>query len=194
MKRHFYTIILAGAALCFGLVSTAFLSNSKMETPKETTAKSLYDFTLKSLDGKDISLSQYKGKKMLIVNTASQCGYTPQYKQLQELHTKYGSKVVVLGFPCNDFGAQEPGNAGEIKTFCEKNYGVTFQLFSKIHVKGTEKAPLYKWLSDKKENGVNDKEPSWNFCKYLIDENGQLLHFYESSISPTGSEITDLLK
>jgi glutathione peroxidase len=156
--------------------------------------KSIYDFKIKSIDGKEIDFSKYKGKKLLIVNVASKCGYTPQYKDLQELNTKYGDKVTILGFPANNFMGQEPGNNDEIKGFCEKNYGVTFQLFEKISVKGSDIHPLYQWLSKKELNGWNDKAPSWNFCKYLVNENGELVKFFPSSVVPTSEEITSLLK
>jgi glutathione peroxidase len=154
---------------------------------------SLYDFKLKTIDGEEINLSKFKGKKMLLVNVASKCGYTPQYKNLQALSNKYGSKVVVIGFPANNFGGQEPGSGAEIKEFCTKNYGVTFQMMEKISVKGKDMHPLFKWLSTKAENGVNDEAPSWNFCKYLIDEKGNLIKFFSSSVDPLSAEITSLL-
>jgi glutathione peroxidase len=148
-----------------------------------------YDFKLKDLDGKEIDFDQYKGKKILIVNVASKCGYTPQYAALQELNEKYGDKVQILGFPANNFGGQEPGSNEEIKSFCSENYGVTFPVFEKISVKGFDKHPLYRWLSDSKLNGWNSQEPTWNFCKYLIDEKGELLKFYPSSVTPLDEEI-----
>ena len=155
-----------------------------------TSTTSFYDFKLKSLDGsEEIELSKYKGKKVLLVNVASKCGFTPQYEQLQGLHKEYGNKVVVLGFPANNFGSQEPGTHEEIATFCQKNYGVTFQMFEKISVTGNDQHPLYQWLSDKSQNGWNDQAPTWNFCKYLIDENGALLKYYGSAVDPVGDEI-----
>lgn len=169
-------------------------TNENLTKENMTTTKSIYDFTLKSIDGKDISLAQYKGKKILLVNVASECGYTPQYKQLQELYDKNKETLVILGFPANNFGAQEPGQNSEIKTFCEKNYGVTFQLFSKKSVKGDDQHELYKWLSTKSENGWNDKAPSWNFCKYLINEKGELINFFSSNVNPVGEEISNALK
>jgi len=155
--------------------------------------KSVHDFTLKSIDGKDISLGQFKGKKLLIVNVASQCGYTPQYKDLEELSKTYKDKLVVLGFPANNFGSQEPGAEAEIKSFCEKNYGVTFPLFSKISVVGKDQDPLYKFLSSKELNGTVGETPKWNFSKYLIDENGKVLKFFPSATKPLSKDITDLL-
>jgi glutathione peroxidase len=157
------------------------------------TDKSVHSFSAKSIDGKEIQLSQYKGKKILIVNVASECGYTPQYKDLEALYKKYGSKLVVLGFPSNEFGGQEPGSDSEIKTFCQKNYGVSFPMFSKIQVKGKGKHPLFAYLSSKEENGIVGDEPKWNFCKYLVDENGKVMRFFPSSVKPLDKEITDLL-
>lgn len=149
---------------------------------------SLYDFTLDDLQGNPVHLSDYKGKPVVIINVASKCGFTPQYADWQKFHEKYGDKVTVLGFPANNFMSQEPGSNEEIAEFCQKNYGVTFKMFSKIDVKGEDKAPLYKWLSEKELNGWNDKEPTWNFCKYVVDSNGDLTHFFESKITPDNEE------
>lgn len=139
---------------------------------------SLYDFKMNSLDGKVIDFSKYKGKTVLIVNTASKCGYTPQYEDLQKLHEQYGNKVTILGFPANNFGGQEPGTNMEIATFCKENYGVTFQMFEKISVKGEDQSPLYAWLKEKTGN-----EPTWNFCKYLIKPDGTV-KFFNSKVKP----------
>ena len=157
------------------------------------SATSFYDFKVKTIDGKDFDLKSLKGKKVLVVNTASECGYTPQYKDLQALHEKYKEKLTIIGFPANNFGGQEPGTNNEIKGFCEKNYGVTFQMMEKISVKGADMHPLYKWLSTKEQNGWNNDAPNWNFCKYLIDENGQLLKFFNSAVKPMRTEITSVL-
>jgi glutathione peroxidase len=167
-------------------------NNNNVSRPSEATESAdsgFYSFKLKSLDGDTIDFSKYKGKKVLIVNTASKCGFTPQYEELQKLHTQYGDKVTVLGFPCNQFGGQEPGTSSEIVEFCKKNYGVTFQMFEKLDVKGNDQHPLYKWLTDKSLNGWNDKAPGWNFCKYLVNEKGELVEFYGSTVSPTGNKI-----
>ena len=153
------------------------------------TNGSIYDFKMKSLDGQAIDFSIYRGKKLLIVNVASECGYTPQYAGLQQLHQKYGDKITILGFPANNFGGQEPGTNREIATFCKENYGVEFQMFEKISVKGEDMHPLYKWLSGKEFNGWNDKAPGWNFCKYLISDNGEMLKFYASGIKPMSDQI-----
>lgn len=136
--------------------------------------KTLYDFEAKTIDGADFTFSSLKGKKVLIVNTASECGYTPQYKDLEELYDTYGDeKFTIIGFPSNDFGQQEPGSNAEIKSFCIKNYGVSFPMMAKISVTGEQKHPLYKWLTEKNQNGVQDSEVKWNFQKYLVDENGR---------------------
>lgn len=148
------------------------------------SAASLYDFKMASLDGKTIDFSQYKGKTLLIVNTASECGYTPQYADLQKLHETYGNKIIILGFPANNFGGQEPGSNTEIASFCKKNYGVTFQMFEKISVKGEDQHPLYAWLKEK-----TGQEPSWNFCKYLVKPDGTV-KFFKSSVKPMDSQIT----
>ncbi len=175
------------------LVSFVVFKNKKKNTSLQMPQKSIYTFNLKTLDGNDLSFEKYKGKKILIVNTASECGYTPQYKGLQALHEKYGNKVVILGFPANNFGGQEPGTNSEIKTFCTKNYGVTFQMMEKISVKGDDAHPLYKWLGNSELNGSCSDKPKWNFCKYLIDEQGKVLKFFSSKVDPMSSEITSLL-
>lgn len=154
---------------------------------------SIYDFKIEAIDGTTIDFSQYKGKKLLIVNTASKCGYTPQYEDLQKLHELYGDKLTILGFPSNNFMGQEPGTNVEIAKFCKVNYGVTFQLFSKIEVKGKDQHPLYAWLSDKDKNGWNDKAPTWNFCKYLINEEGKLVNFYKSGVKPMDQKIIEFI-
>lgn len=170
-------------------------SVSSKPTALDQTAggKKFYDFKLKSIEGKEIDLSIYKGKKILIVNTASECGYTPQYDELQELHEKHGDKITILGFPANNFGGQEPGNNAEIGAFCRKNFGVTFQLFEKSEVVGPQQNPLYQWLTHKEQNGWNDEKPSWNFCKYLVSENGELLKFYSAAVSPMSEEILKMI-
>ena len=154
--------------------------------------KSFYDFTVKTIDGKELSLSTFKGKKVLVVNVASKCGFTPQYAKLEELYTKYGKdNFVIIGFPANNFLHQEPGSNEEIKEFCTLNYGVTFPMMSKISVKGKDIAPLYKWLTSKSENGVQDAKVGWNFHKFLIDENGKWAASYGSATDPLSKEITE---
>ncbi|MCB0497454.1 MAG: glutathione peroxidase [Cyclobacteriaceae bacterium] len=176
------------------LVSCGFskIKTRPMDTPIQESS-SIYDFKMPLLDGEEVSLSKFKGKKMLIVNTASECGFTPQYEGLEALYEKYKDKVTVLGFPANNFGGQEPGSDVEIGAFCKKNYGVTFPMFSKISVKGKDMAPLYQWLTQKDKNGWNEDAPSWNFCKYLIDEQGHLVAFYASAVEPMSSEIIEAI-
>ncbi len=146
---------------------------------------SLYDFKINSLDGQTIDFSKYKGKTLLIVNVASKCGFTPQYADLQKLQDTYGSKVVILGFPANNFKGQEPGTNAEIAEFCQKNYGVTFQMFEKISVLGADQHPLYAYLKEK-----TGQEPSWNFCKYLVKPDGTV-KFFNSKVNPMSKEILD---
>ena len=156
---------------------------------------SLYDFKVKDIEGSDFDLSQLKGKKVLVVNTASKCGFTPQYKGLQELYDQYGGdNFTIIGFPANNFASQEPGTNDEIAEFCEKNYGVTFPMMSKISVKGGDMAPLYQWLTQKSKNGVSDSEVGWNFQKYMIDENGHLVDYAVSKIKPNDPKIVSWIK
>jgi glutathione peroxidase len=150
----------------------------------------IYDFKVPSLEGSTIDFSKFKGKKVLIVNTASECGYTPQYADLQKLHEAYKSKLVIVGFPANNFGGQEPGSNTEIKEFCKKNYGVTFLMAEKVSVKGADIHPLFKWLTNKSENGVMDAEIKWNFTKFLLDEKGKLIGVFPSKVNPNSEEIT----
>ncbi len=154
----------------------------------DAPTKSLYDFTVNSLDGKVVSLKGFKGKKVIILNVASKCGFTPQYADWEKFYKEHGDKVVVLGFPANNFNSQEPGSSGEIAEFCKKNYGVTFPMFEKVSVLGDDQSPLYKWLTDKSLNGWNDKVPTWNFCKYVINEKGELTHFFASKVKPEDEE------
>lgn len=154
---------------------------------------SFYNFKMKSIDGTEVDFNDFKGKKVLIVNVASECGNTPQYADLENLYEQYKNKVIVLGFPANNFGGQEPGSNADIKSFCTKNYSVTFPLFEKISVKGDDKSPLYQWLTDKSKNGWNDKEPGWNFAKYLIDENGNLIDFFPANMNPLDKKIISKL-
>lgn len=152
-----------------------------------TTEQSIYDFKMKSLEGKEIDFERYKGKNLLIVNVASKCGFTPQYADLEKLHEEFGDKVVVLGFPANNFGGQEPGSNLQIADFCERNYGVKFQMFEKISVKGDDQHPLYQWLKEK-----TGQEPGWNFCKYLVKPDGTV-KFFPSKVKPLDQEIVDAL-
>ncbi len=181
------------------LISCAAKNNTPAmanDTPAATEAvanKSIYGFKVTALDGGTIDFATFKGKKILIVNTASECGFTPQYEGLEKLYEKYKDKLVIVGFPANNFGSQEPGTNDEIGAFCKKNYGVTFPMAAKISVKGDDAAPIYKWLCHKSENGVLDAEVGWNFNKFLLDENGKLLAHFESKVEPMSEEITGKL-
>lgn len=150
---------------------------------------SIYDFKVEALTGGTIDFARYKGRKILIVNTASQCGNTPQYAELEAMYKKYKGKLVIVGFPANDFGQQEPGSNKDIAEFCQKNYSVTFPMASKITVKGDDKAPIYVWLTSKKYNNLKDSEVKWNFQKYLINEKGELVAVFPPGMKPSNPEI-----
>jgi glutathione peroxidase len=155
------------------------------------TGGSIYDFKVKGLDGNTIDFADFKGKKILIVNTASQCGYTPQYEELEKLYEKYKGKLVVIGFPANNFGQQEPGSNEDIATFCKKNFGVTFPMAEKVSVKGEDIHPLFKYLSDEAiKSGGTEPVIKWNFTKFLVDENGKLVKVFPSKVKPLSDEIT----
>jgi len=157
--------------------------------------KSFHDLTAKDINGKEYKMSDLKGKKVMVVNVASHCGYTPQYSQLQEVYDKYKDKnFVILGFPCNQFMGQEPGSNSEILDFCQKNYGVSFPLFEKVDVKGNNTSPVFQFLTQKALNGVEDCEVSWNFNKFLIDENGKYVKHYKSGVEPTDPQITNWIE
>lgn len=183
-------IITAAFVSCAAQSNTPTMTNEISATTEAVANKSIYDFKVTALDGGTIDFASFKGKKILIVNTASECGFTPQYEGLEKLYEKYKDKLVIVGFPANNFGSQEPGTNDEIKTFCKKNYGVTFPMAAKISVKGADTAPIYKWLCNKSENGVLDAEVGWNFNKFLLDENGKLLAHFESKLEPMSEEIT----
>lgn len=154
-------------------------NNKKIDPPE-----SFYNLEAKGNNGQVVNFESFKGKKVLLVNLASQCGFTPQYNELEELHNIHKENIAVLGFPSNDFGGQEPGTDEEIENFCKVNFGVTFPLFHKDHVRGKDKQAVYQWLSNAGKNGWNNEEPSWNFYKYLVDENGNLAKIFSSSVSP----------
>lgn len=170
-----------------GLV--AFLSGKLNKGQKKSVSETIYDFKIKSLEGKEIDFSQFKGKKLLIVNTASKCGYTYQYADLEKLHEQYGEKVEVMGFPANNFLWQEPGSNADIAEFCQRNYGVSFLMFEKVSVKGSDKHPLYKWLEAK-----TGETPSWNFCKYLVSEDGNTVTFFKQTVKPLDPKILDMIR
>ena len=158
-------------------------------TPQAEVPRSIYDFKVTALDGTTIDLSQYRGKKILIVNTASKCGFTPQYEALERLSEKYKDKLVIIGFPANNFLFQEPGSNEKIAEFCTKNYGVTFPMAAKISVKGRSMAPIYNWLTEKKYNGYEDTKVKWNFQKYLIDGHGTLIAVFYPATTPDSPEV-----
>lgn len=151
---------------------------------------SIYNIKINSLSGKEIDLAQFKGKSILFVNVASKCGFTPQYKALQELNNAYKNSLVIIGVPCNQFGKQEPGNVSEIESFCDVNYGITFLMTEKVEVKGSNQHPLYNWLTNKSENGISNSKVRWNFQKYLVDPKGELIAYYYSLTNPLSKKIT----
>ncbi len=188
--------LLAVAALFFSNGFLLFPGPENNSNPTNINAienKSIYDFKVTALNGDTIDFADFRGKKILIVNTASKCGFTPQYEGLEQLYQKYKDRLVVIGFPCNNFLSQEPGSNEKIKEFCTKNYGVSFPMAAKISVKGKNIAPIYKWLCNKSENGVMDAKISWNFNKFLLDENGKIIAWFPSKVTPMSVEITDKL-
>ncbi|HNJ94684.1 MAG TPA: glutathione peroxidase, partial [Ferruginibacter sp.] len=166
------------------LFITTLLLCGSFFSPAVSQTRSIYDFKVAGLDGDTIDFAQFKGKKILIVNTASKCGFTPQYEDLEKLYKTYKDKLVIVGFPANNFFSQEPGSNETISEFCKKNYGVSFPMAAKISVKGKNIAPIYKWLCDKEENGVMDAKISWNFNKFLLDENGKIIAHFKSAVKP----------
>lgn len=178
MHYKFWIIGIVAMGFAFSFFTDLFSSN--------TPQGSFYEFKMKGLDGEPIDFERYRGKNLLIVNTASKCGYTYQYEDLQKLHENYGDRVVVLGFPANNFLWQEPGSNEEIASFCQKNYGVSFQMFEKISVKGRNKHPLYRWLAAK-----SGESPSWNFCKYVVNKDGEVIGFFGPKINPLDKQIID---
>ena len=181
--------------------ATAIAEPNETEELTVTSSESIigitdfHYFSISSLDeSSTINMADYKGKKILIVNVASKCGFTPQYEGLQELNEKYGDQVQVIGFPCNQFLGQEPGGKEEIAAFCKKNYGVSFPLSTKVDVKGKDQNPIYKWLTTKSENQVGDFKVGWNFNKFLIDENGKLISHYDSKVTPMSEELIAAIK
>ena len=166
----------------------AFLSLIIM-TSFHPAAESIYNFKIKALDGSTIDFSKYKGKKILIVNTASMCGFTPQYEGLEKLYESHKNNLVIVGFPSDNFGNQEYHSDDSIITFCRKDHGVTFPLTTRVDVKGPNATPIFKYLCNKSENGVLDAEISWNFNKFIIDEKGNLLQHFESKVTPESDEL-----
>lgn len=169
------------------LFSYLFSNGQESATPN----KSIHSLTINNIDGQNIKLSDFKGKKVLFVNVASECGFTKQYKDLQTLHEKYKDNLVIIGLPCNQFGGQEPGTLEEIQSFCQVNFGVEFLITEKINVKGNEQHPIYAWLTKKELNGKKNSTIKWNFQKYLVDENGEFVDYFYSMTKPMSTKITN---
>ena len=193
LPYHYILVTLIGFSFMLLLSGFSYQRIAKKSSEKSPSKASFYELKAMSIDNEKISFEQYRGKKVLIVNVATKCGYTYQYEGMQKLNDLYGDKVAVLGFPANDFFFQESGSNESIAEFCETVFGVTFQIKKKITTKGRKQSPVYTWLSDATLNGWNDQRPTWNFCKYLIDENGELVAFFDSKVKPLSTEITDLL-
>lgn len=174
------------------LIMSLFNLSLKAQTVEPN--KSIYEIKINDIKGQPIDLTTFKGKKILFVNVASKCGFTGQYKGLQELYDKHKDNLMIIGVPCNQFGEQEPGTASEIESFCELNYGVTFLITEKVDVKGANQHELYQWFTQKKVNGKSDSSVKWNFQKYLVDEQGRLIDYFYSTTKPMSSKILKLLK
>jgi glutathione peroxidase len=195
MKNTFLIALVIWASSCTSTKKNNTNNETSMTTqniPIQT--KSFYDFSIATLDENGaINMADYKGKKILIVNVASKCGYTPQYEGLQKLYTEHGDKVQIIGFPSNQFMGQEPGGKEDIASFCQKNYGVTFPLTTKIDVKGKDQHAIYEWLTSKVYNGIDDYKVGWNFNKFLLDENGKLIAHYDSGVTPMSEELVNAI-
>lgn len=191
------TIYIIGLLVLVLTSAAAMAFRSRWQKPSNpigTNKMSFYDLTINSIDGKEMHMSDFKGKYVLCVNVASKCGYTPQYEDLEKLYEQYQGKLVIVGFPCNQFLGQEPGTSEEIVTFCQKNYGVTFPLTEKIDVKGKNQHGVYQWLTQKTLNGVADGNVKWNFHKFLISPEGEWLAEFPSGVKPFDAELTSLIK
>ncbi len=177
----------------FKLLFIMTLFNSTIKAQTLEPKSSIYNIEINNISGEPINLKDYKGKKILFVNVASECGFTGQYKGLQELYDTYKEQLIIIGVPCNQFGGQEPGSSSEIQSFCSLNYGVTFLMTEKVDVKGDKQHPLYKWLTTKALNGKSNSSVKWNFQKYIVDENGRFVDYFYSLTKPMSSKITKLL-
>lgn len=189
MKKIFIILLSVGV-----FIQSCTQQKKEISQDKNTAMKTIYDYKVESGDGEEIDFAAFKGKKILIVNTASECGFTPQYADLEKISKDYADKLVVVGFPANNFGGQEPGSNEEIGAFCQKNYGVTFPIAAKVSVKGDDTAPIFKYLTDKNLNGVKNTTILWNFTKFLVDENGRLIDSFISTTKPTDEAITKYFK
>lgn len=181
-KQHFLKLF---------IIMSIFSSSVKAQTLEPKT--SVYDISINDINNQPIDLAKYKGKKILFVNVASNCGFTSQYKGLQELYDLHKEKLMIIGIPCNQFGGQEPGSSSEIQSFCKRNYGVSFLMTEKVNVKGEKQHPLYSWLTKKSLNGASNSSVKWNFQKYLVDENGRFIDYFYSTTNPTSSKIKKYL-
>ncbi len=192
-KRKKIIMLTFASTIITGVFSMAFSKNVIEPKSVRSGSSSFYDLSVNDINGEKINLEKFKGKKVMIVNVASRCGYTSQYEDLQALYEKNKDRLEIIAVPCNDYGSQESGSNSEIKSFCETNYGVSFTIGSKQKIKSSPMSDLYRWLSDPKRNGWNSNLPSWNFCKYVINEDGQLTHFLRSGVNPTGKEMTEII-
>jgi glutathione peroxidase len=192
-KRKKIIMFTFASTIITGVFSMAFSKNVIESKGVVNSSSSFYDLAINDINGEKINLAKFKGKKVMIVNVASRCGYTSQYEDLQALYEKNKDKLEIIAVPCNDYGSQESGSNSEIKNFCETRYGVSFTMGSKQKIKSSPISALYQWLSDPKQNGWNSSLPSWNFCKYVINEDGQLTHFLRSGVNPTGKEMIEII-
>ena len=187
-------VLIVAFSLAFSsLYSMPNGSNIVSDNPTKESTSTIFSYKLKNIYGDVITLDKFKGKKILIVNVASHCGYTSQYNDLQKLQDRFKDKLQVIAFPCNDFGFQEPGTSKQIAEFCEVNYNIKFPIMEKINIRRSPTHPLYEWLSNSELNGWNDSKPKWNFYKYLIDENGKLINLFNSGTSPLSTHITEAI-
>lgn len=195
MKQLAIAASLALLVSCQDRAQAPAMAAATAKTSEPMAKETIYQYKVKDLSGKEFDFASLKGKKVMVVNTASKCGLTPQYKDLEALYEQYKSKgFVIVGFPANNFAEQEPGTSQEIAVFCQKNYGVTFPMMEKISVKGSDMAPIYKFLTQKSKNGLQDSEVEWNFQKYLINEKGELVKVISPRTLPTDAEIVNWIK
>ncbi len=196
MRIDLHWISISGLLILIAIGLSAWkLYKSSATYAPQPAMENFHDLSAKTIEGATYDFAKLKGKRVLIVNTASRCGFTPQYADLEQLHKQFGDDdFVVLGFPCNQFGFQEPGSAGDIASFCKKNYAVSFQMMEKVDVRGSDAHPVYQWLCDKARNGVEDHKVAWNFHKFLVDEEGRLVASLRSGVGPLDDVIVDFAK